>query len=157
MKRPEDKYPDAVTIQDLKTVIIHLSGKASKSEDEIERLTLELARVNEELDSAKKSASASVDAKDKEIRGLRAELISSLLALQKFKIAPQKGNSASSSGSDDPADYKNQYSSTFDQLFQKFQAEIFVNRDLRQTIAALRSKLDEQNREIVDLKNFPKL
>ena len=185
-KRPEDNYPEAVTMQDLKTVIIHLSGKASKKEDEIELLTLELARVQDELDLAKKMAlghQSHIDAKDKEIRGLRAELISSLLTLQKLKIADDeshhhstnnnnsndslkdKGNSGSalSSGINknnnnnaEGCDYKYQYFGTFDQLFQKFQTEVFANRDLRQNIAALRSELDEKDREIVDLKNAPK-
>ena len=176
-KRPEDNYPEAVTMQDLKTVIIHLSGKASKKEDEIELLTLELARVKDELDLAKKTAlghQSHIDAKDKEIRGLRAELISSLLTLQKLKIADDEShhstnnnndssnkslkNSSASSGIDNnnAGDYKYQYFGTFDQLFQKFQTEVFANRDLRQNIAALRSEIDEKDREIVDLKNAPK-
>ena len=168
-------------MQDLKTVIIHLSGKASKKEDEIELLTLELTRVKDELDLAKKTAlghQAHIDAKDKEIRGLRAELISSLLTLQKIKIADDESHHSTNNNNNDSSnkspknssassvidnnnnnagsDYKYQYFGTFDQLFQKFQTEVFANRDLRQNIAALRSEIDEKDCEMVALKNAQK-
>jgi hypothetical protein len=167
-------------MKDLKTVIIHLSGKASKNEDEIELLTLELTRVKDELDLAKKTAlghQAHIDAKDKEIRGLRAELISSLLTLQKLKIADDESHHSTNNNNNDSSnkslknssasnvidnnnnagiDYKYQYFGTFDQLFQKFQTEVFANRDLRQNIAALRSEIDEKDCEIVALKNAQK-